>query len=294
MDRRRLKRLQVLIQRKLSNLESGLHHGYFGTEGFDIRDIRPYEHGDSLARVHWQNTARAGELMVWEAEPEIAVLHGVVVDASASMFFGTEDRMKIDVASMVAAVVAEVGSRNGNRFGALIAGEQTSPFKAGQGERHVARLLGLLSQTSTDDGSNPAFKQALGQYNARFKRRGIAVVVSDFIHPGWEDEIRQIAKKHTVLCVRVIDKTELKLENVGDIPFEDPVTGEIEWFDTALKENREAYQRQMQEVQRSIKQKILGSGAEYFELHTHGDQLEEFIHQLNRRNQQLTRGRRVA
>lgn len=294
INKRQLDSLQVLIRRKLNNLEHGLYKGFYGAEGFEIRDVRPYESGDSPSRIHWYNTAREGKLMVWEAEPEIALSMGVVIDLSASMFFGTDDCQKVDVASGVLAAAAYVGSRNGNQVGSLMATESVIPHHLGQGDRHVAKLLGLLSQSDTEDGTTPTFVSALNQYNRRFKRRGLAIVVSDFLTPGWEDAIRRISQKHTILCVRVIDRRELTLENVGVIMVEHPVSGEIVPVDTSDSELRKEYADRAEIQREKIKQTILGSGAEYFELNTKDDWLEDFIHQLNRRNQRLQRGRRVA
>lgn len=295
INQRRLDRLLIQIRRKLSGWETGLYQGFFGAEGFDIHDIKPYEIGDSLERVHVENTALMGELMVWDAEPEVALRSGVVVDLSASMFYGTDERSKFDVAIDVATAVSYVSSRNGNRFGALLAGKTMKYLMVNQGSRHVARLFGLLANSETSDETPSTFANTLSQYNRRFKQRGLAVVISDFLGSGWEKEVRKISRKHTVLCVRVIDKIELELEDVGVIPFEDPMTGEFDWYDTSDKELRDAYATAMEQERIATQNLILGSGAEYFELRTDGaDQLDKLIQQLNRRNQRPARGRRAA
>lgn len=46
-------------------------------EGDTVRSVRPYVAGDSIRRIHWPSTARAGELMTRELEPPAS--HGLLV-----------------------------------------------------------------------------------------------------------------------------------------------------------------------------------------------------------------------
>lgn len=285
-------RIRITIKHKLRGLETGLYQGFVGTDGFDISGIRPFEPGDSPWRIHMFASAFADEPMVWEAEPEVAVRMGIVADLSPSMYYGTADGEKVDVAQDVIAAVAYVGSRDGNRVGALIARENVESIPIGQSDRHVGRLLAAIGREKTPDGTNTAFTEALSQYNNRFKQRGLAVVVLGHLPPGSEDHLQLMASRHTVLVVRTIDRRELELEDVGVITLEDPDTGEFYEVDTSDGDLRETYANEAKDEREETMGRVLGSGAEYFELKTEGEWLVDFVHKLNCRRP--TRGRRVA
>jgi hypothetical protein len=55
-------------------------------------------------------------------------------------------------------------------------------------------------------------------------------VVSDFIsEPGWEKPLGQLAQRHEVIAVRVLDPLELELPDLGLLPLRDAETGEQVW-----------------------------------------------------------------
>jgi uncharacterized protein (DUF58 family) len=56
-------------------------------EGDTVRSVRPYVAGDSIRRIHWPSTARAGELMTRELEPpaSMGLLIRLAVDRDPSV-----------------------------------------------------------------------------------------------------------------------------------------------------------------------------------------------------------------
>ena len=93
--------------------------------------MRPYEPGDDVRRIEWNVTARTGEPHVRVELAERVLVTWLVLDASASMAFGTGDRRKADVAEGVAIAVGYAATRRGNRLG-------TIAFGAGAGRRAPA------------------------------------------------------------------------------------------------------------------------------------------------------------
>ena len=61
----------------------------------------------------------------------------------------------------------------------------------------------------------------------------MVVIVSDFItEPGWERPLTQLAARHDVVALRVVDRREFDLPNVGMIYVEDAETGEQIFVDS--------------------------------------------------------------
>jgi len=58
------------------------------------------------------------------------------------------------------------------------------------------------------------------------RRRGLAVVISDFLgEPEWERPLRALSARHELLAVEVVDPRELELPEVGTVVLADPETG---------------------------------------------------------------------
>src|SRR6266568_2388049 len=68
----------------------------------------------------------------------------LVLDASASMAFGTGDRRKADVAEGVAVAVGYAATRRGNRLGTIAFGAEASFDRPRQGRRALLDTLHLL------------------------------------------------------------------------------------------------------------------------------------------------------
>jgi len=71
--------------------------------------------------------------------------------------------------------------------------------------------------------------------------------VSDFLGPaetgpaGWDGPLRELARRHDVIAVRIEDPAERELPDVGGMPVRDPETGEQLWVDTSDPRVRAAY-----------------------------------------------------
>jgi hypothetical protein len=83
-------------------------------------------------------------------------------------------------------------------------------------------LHGLLTPAATSSPKKPTSKDQthlgdllLGAL-VHIKRRSLVFVVSDFIStPGWEKPLGQLAQKHEVVAVRLVDPAEQQLPDIG-------------------------------------------------------------------------------
>ena len=85
---------------------------------------------------------------------------------------------------------------------------------------------------------------AVEQLSRTQRRRGLRVVVSDFLTPGdheldpnvepeWERSMRRLAVRNQVLAVEVVDKREIEFPDVGDMLIRDPETDFERYVNTA-------------------------------------------------------------
>ena len=131
--------------------------------------------------------------------------------------------------------LARLLTRHGNRVGAVFYGgevERTIPARGGRIQ--VLRLINDLLRaprhaTSPLTDLTPLLEA--GQHS--IKGRSLVFVISDFISaPGWERPLNLLTQRHEVLAVRLFDRREMELPDVGALIMEDAETGEQLYVDT--------------------------------------------------------------
>jgi uncharacterized protein (DUF58 family) len=244
-----LRRLEWRVIRRLDGRLQGDHRTLFRGSGIDVAGLREYQPGDDLRHVDWNVTARMDSPYVREYVEDREVTAWLLLDRSPSMGFGPVERRKHVVLTEVAATLAQLLSRGGNRVGAVLFDtriEETIP--PGHGRNQVLRILSRLMRpadalTKAPDAAgrpDPSTKRTTTDLSVPLRaalgivrRRSLIVIVSDFItEPGWERPLAQLARRHDVVAVQVVDRREFELPAVGMIYVEDAETGEQIFVDS--------------------------------------------------------------
>jgi uncharacterized protein (DUF58 family) len=244
-----LRRMEWRVIRRLDGRLQGDYRTMFRGAGIDVADLREYQPGDDLRHIDWNVTARMDTPYVREYFEDREVTAWLLLDCSPSMDFGPVERRKHVVLTEVAATVAQLLTRGGNRVGALLfdtAVEETIP--PAHGRSQVLRILSRLMQTPAGAESSDVVRGAGARRDgprttdlavalrAAFgiaRRRSLVVLVSDFIsEPGWERPLALLARRHDVVAIQVLDRREFELPAAGMIYVEDAETGEQIFVDT--------------------------------------------------------------
>ncbi|MXZ44513.1 MAG: DUF58 domain-containing protein [Gammaproteobacteria bacterium] len=117
--------------------------------GVDFEEVRLYQPGDDVRNIDWNVTARKNEphTKVFTEEREKPTL--VVVDQTASMFFGSKLRLKSVVAAEIAARLAWVTLAQHDRVGGVVFGEEgTITTKPLRNSRSVVKLLRTVAMAN--------------------------------------------------------------------------------------------------------------------------------------------------
>ena len=97
-------------------------------------------------------------------------------------------------------------------------------------------------------------------------------VVSDFIsEPGWEKPLGQLALRHDVVAIRLIDPMELDLPDLGLVPIRDAETGEQLLVDTHDAGFRRRFARIAAQREAELRQSFVQAGVDTLELSTDDD-----------------------
>jgi uncharacterized protein (DUF58 family) len=223
-----LKALELTVRIRLDGLLQGNHLGLVPGPGSELGEARAYQPGDDVRRIDWSVTARTTEPHVRQTVADRELETWVLVDLSPSLDFGTADCEKRDLAIAALAAVAHLTRGGGNRIGALVAtGEQTVRLPARGGLAYARGLVRKVAQVpSAPSGTRGDLTAAIEQLRRPPRRRGLAVVVSDFLgEPTWEHTLRALSGRHELLAVEVLDPRELELPEVGTVVLADPESG---------------------------------------------------------------------
>lgn len=268
-----LRRLELTIRRRLDGLLHGQHQGLLPGPGSEAGEARRYEPGDDVRRMDWAVTARTGEPYVRMPIAERELEAWLLLDLSASVAFGTADREKRDLVLSAAAAVGFLTAGGGNRIGAVLAsGGGTVTVPSRPGDDAFRALLHRATTLPVPDGAGPGdLAGALRRVGRLARRRGLVVVVSDFLAPaGWERPLRVLGARHEVLAVEVVDPRELELPAVGVLNVVDPETGRTREVPTNRR-TRERYAAAAAEQRRRTADELRRAGVGHLQLRTDRD-----------------------
>jgi len=221
-----LERLSLLSRRVFRGRVKGERRSLRRGHSVEFCDYRAYGVGDDLRYVDWNIYGRLDRLHVkLFVDEEDLCLH-LIVDASASMNFGTPT--KLDSAVRIAAALGFVGLVNLERVGIGVLRDRVAEgWPPTRGRNQVPGLLDFLGRV--EPSGSTSLNEGLANYAARSRQVGLAVVISDLLDPaGYESGIRALLERRfDVHLVHVLSPEEMNPELAGDLRLVDSETGEM-------------------------------------------------------------------
>jgi uncharacterized protein (DUF58 family) len=269
-----LRRLEWSVLRRLDGVLQGDYRTLLRGQGLDLADLREYQLHDDVRHIDWNVTARmqTPHVRVFTEDRELAAWF--LIDLSGSVDFGSGAQRKRHVSAEFVAVLARLLTRHGNRAGALLYGngvERMIPARASR--RHVLHLLHAMHSRAPPAVAQATRLAELLQAAARLiRRRSTLFVVSDFIsEPGWEKPLAQLALRHEVVAVRLLDPLEQALPDLGLLTLRDAETGEQLLVDTHDPRFRRRFAAIAARRETELRQALVRAGVDTLELSTEGD-----------------------
>lgn len=296
-------RLRLTVVRRINGLLSGDHAGLLPGHGSERGEARPYVPGDDPRHIDWAVTARTSTPHVRDTISDHELELWLVLDTSASLGFGTGRSTKHELAWSAAGALALLASDGGNRIGAVRStprtgsdgsrSERPAVVPARSGSQHVGAVLSMLERPPVD-GEEGDLAGAIDLVRRTSRRRGLAVVLSDFLGPAtWERPLRALGHRHEVIAIEVVDPREIDLPDVGMISVVDPETGRRRLVDTARPRVRERYAELAAERRADVARRLTSAGADHLTLRTDRDWVLDFVHFVaTRRTRLLAQGDR--
>ncbi|HEY0253366.1 MAG TPA: DUF58 domain-containing protein [Kofleriaceae bacterium] len=286
---KKARKIEIASRRLVDTQLAGQYHAVFKGRGLVFSDVRPYYAGDDVRTIDWNITARMNAPHVKQFVEERDRTVNLVIDMSASGYFGSHGATKRDIAAELAAVVAFSAIKNNDRVGLYIITDKVEKFvPPKKGRKHVLRVIGeILAFQPTSRGTDLA--KGLDFLGKVAKRRSVVFFVSDFLSTGWERAMRIASQRHEIVPVVVGDPMEQTLPDVGLLLLEDLETGAIVEVDTSKRARRD-FEAQVQQARAARDQSLRKLALDTVEVSTDQPYVEALVAFFRARAKRMAHG----
>lgn len=286
--------LVVKSRREATGRFAGNYVSAFRGGGLEFDESRPYVPGDDVRSIDWNATARHGEVFVKQFREERDQTLLFALDVSASMRFTSTRASKAETAAHALALLAAAAGRAGDRTGLVAFDERVrAVVPAARGVAHGFRIVRTALECARDPRAGTHLAGGLRALRARTRRRGVVFVLSDFrddtaLAPG--EELADLARRHDLVAVVLVDPVELSLPRVGPVRLLDPERpGHTRVLDTGSRRQRQRYLAACAERQRRLSASLRRLSAELVWLRTDRDPLHPLLRFFDERSARRTR-----
>jgi uncharacterized protein (DUF58 family) len=291
----RVQQIHLRTHKLVNTALAGSYRSTFHGTGLEFQEVRPYQPGDDVRAIDWNVTARTGEPFIKKYAEERELTVQLLVDTAGSMDFGSARMTKREAAAQFAALVSFIAMGNQDRVGLGLFGDLPGlHLDARKGNRHVLRVIREVMAFGVT--RKPSDLAAILEHSARgLRRRGMLFLISDFLGvreeaseldgPAgfWGDHLRNLAKRHDLICVRVLDPLEELLPKSGRIAALETNSGRRREIDSRSRHVREAWAAAAKERQRVLSSVLSKARVDCIELRTDQDLADPLVRLFRQR-----------
>ncbi len=258
---KKVRKIEIKTRRLSDHVFGGEYHSTFKGRGMTFSEVRQYQFGDDVRNIDWNVTARYNEpyVKVFEEERELTLM--LMADISGSELFGTDAQFKNEIITEIAATLAFSATQNNDKIGLILFTDEIELYiPPKKGKSHVLRIIRELLEFQPKNKKTD-LAMALKFLRNVMKKKAIVFVMSDFITDGYKDTLKIAAGKHDVTGIRIYDRREEEIPNLGMVQMEDEETGELMLVNTGSKSVRRNYNAYYRERVDYFQDAFLKSGA---------------------------------
>ena len=280
---KKVRYLDIKTRKIINELFGGEYHSVFKGRGMNFSEVREYSYGDDIRNIDWNVTARMRKpfVKIFEEERELVLM--LIVDISASGYFGSEENLKREIAAEIGALLAFSAVKNNDKVGLILFSDKIEKFiPPKKGRSHVFRLIRELLFFEPDS-PRTSLEEALVFFNNVQKKKSIAFLISDFADKDYEKGLQIVSKKHDLVAIDIYDKLEEQLPQRGLFDFMDSETGEIISIDLSSGTNREIIKKDQLEILESRNKMFKKNKIDNMRLEINSPYIESFIRFFKKR-----------
>ena len=285
---KRVSRIEIKTRGLSDEIFAGKYHTAFRGRGMSFSEVREYRPGDDVRDIDWNVTARShrAHVKVYEEERELTMM--LLVDVSPSRMFGSEELTKKNLTTEIAATLAFSAAKNNDKVGCILFSDHIEKFiPPKKGRSHILMIIRELV-SFTPSGHNTNISEALRFLVGVNKKRTTTFLLSDLINsaedmPKLEDALKIASSKHDIMAIRVYDRRDAKLPDVGIVEVEDAESGERSWLDTSSPRVREFWAEQYNSRNEAMTSLLTHNRVDMAEVATNGDYVKELLKMFKKR-----------
>ncbi|WP_370225845.1 DUF58 domain-containing protein [Mesoflavibacter sp.] len=258
---KKVRKIEIKTRRLSDHIFGGEYHSTFKGRGMTFSEVRQYQFGDDVRNIDWNVTARYNEpyVKVFEEERELTMM--LMVDVSGSEFFGTEQQFKNEIITEIAATLAFSATQNNDKIGLILFSDDIELYiPPKKGRSHVLRIIRELIEFQPKS-KQTNIAEALKFLRNVMKKKAIVFMMSDFIAEDYKQTLKIAAGKHDITGIRIYDKHEENIPNLGMVNMQDEESGELMLVNTSSKKVRQEYAKFYTQKVSYFKDSFAKSGA---------------------------------
>lgn len=280
---KRVRKIEIKSRGLTNQIFSGQYHSAFKGRGMAFSEVREYNFGDDIRSIDWNVTARFDHpyVKVFEEERELTVM--LLIDVSGSNYFGTQQMLKTEKITEIAALLAFSAIQNNDKVGVVFFSDRIEKFiPPKKGTAHILRIIRELV-TFKSQSSGTKLSEPLRFLTNAIKKRCTAFLITDFMDTGFQDAIKIASRKHDLIGIRIVDKRESELPRAGLMKFRDFESNQTYWVDTSGKEFQETHRYRWQQHEKMLHDIFVKSRIDIAKVNTDEDFTKPLIKLFKKR-----------
>jgi uncharacterized protein (DUF58 family) len=274
---KKVRKIEIKSKGLSNHIFAGEYHTAFKGTGMAFSEVREYQSGDDIRSIDWNVTARYNTpfVKIFEEEREMTVM--LLIDVSASGDFGTNKQYKKDLAIEIAAILAFSAIKNNDKVGVIFFSDRIEKFIIPKkGKSHILRIIREIVSLKPDSKGTDV-SMALEYFNSVIKKRSICFLLSDFTSTPFSKPLKIASKKHDIVGIRIHDKRESEMPNIGLVPMQDMETDKLVYVDTSDKEIRLNYSKTRSQKIKELNKTFETSGVDLVQISTGEDYVKPLV-----------------
>ncbi len=274
---KKVRKIEIRSRGLTRQIFAGEYHSAFRGRGMAFSEVREYQFGDDIRNIDWNVTARLGHpyVKIFEEERELTVM--LLVDVSRSGDFGTVVSTKREMMTEIAAVLAYSVIANNDKVGLMLFSDRVEKYiPPKKGRAHMLRIIRELLSFEPA-GSGTSLSEPLRYLTNVLRKRCTAFVLSDFMAPPFTEALRIASGKHDVVALRISDRREKELPDVGFMKVLNPESGREMWIDTSSSSVRKEYAEYWRKHDQAVTAAFVSSGVDVASISTGEDYIKPLI-----------------
>ena len=256
-----LANLELIARTAVEGFLTGLHRSPHYGFSQEFKEYRAYVEGDDPRFVDWNVYARTERTYVRRYEGETNTRLMILLDASASMGYGSRSITKLHYAKFLAAALAYLAARQQDPVGLIIFDEQVRTFRPATSRAGSLNAI-IHSIDAVTPGNGTNIEACFQRFGEPLSRRGLVAVISDlYCDPAaMSRAVQPLAYRgHDIMFFQLLDPQEMEPNWRESVLLEDIETRRT--LNVSPEYLAGEYKQRLQAHLQSLRQAALNVGA---------------------------------